>query len=764
MSAPAEKRIALVVGNSAYESFGRLTNPGNDAEDIASVLRQVGFEVVDGRDLSRRDMDRKLAQFSRVAHDADTALVYYAGHGLQYQGQNYLVPTDAQLKDGFDVPFETIAVESVIGALDSAKGARILILDACRDLPLKETSRRDSASGPGLASVVGRKGLILAYATQANHVAFDGTGRNSFYAGALIKAMAEPGLEVGQVFQRVAMSVSNVTEGRQLPEVTRSYPGEVYLNRDETDIQAWSRLRASNQVADLRGFTQKYAKSFLVDDALARIRVLEDQARAGQSQANLDEAKRRDEQRQKAALAEKARREEDERREAERLVAQRREDDRLADLARKARDEEEAKRQAQARREEESKARLAAAAEVQRRDEEAKIRLAAAAAEARRQDEETRARLAAAAADARRRDEETKARLAAAETQRREEAARLEQARRDEEVRQAALRQEEDQRRVKLALLEAPQPEKHAALLVVPGGNGEADKVKAVETPNSAYASLTIKGDGPTEADAEVKNAVLATTPANQDRLVRTVQDRLHDLGCYSEKPEASWGKHSVEALERFYRYSPSHEQSRPGMTRAVKIVSHMPDQATLDMLNGYSGRICPVVCPTGTEQQGESCVRVSCPPGLELDGGECRPPAKPLRASLPPATPRPLATERPAETTKKATAPETGARTKKAALPPAERPEPAQKPAVRETARPVREAARPVREPVHHPVREAVRPVVKPKVTVVEPLRARARVPSLARTPSYAPAPASTASSFGPAEIGASRMMSRMP
>lgn len=791
VSGPGDKRIALVIGNAAYESFGRLANPGNDADDIASVLRRLGFDVVDGRDLSRRDMDRKLAQFSRVAHDADTALVYYAGHGLQYQGQNYLVPTDAQLKDGFDVPFETIPVESVIGALDSAKGARILILDACRDLPLKDTGRRDSANGPGLASVVGRKGLIMAYATQANNVAFDGTGRNSFYAAALIKTMAEPGLEVGQVFQRVAMSVSTATSGRQLPEVTRSYPGEVYLNRDETDFQAWSRLRGSNQIAELRNFAAKYTTSFLRDDALARIRTLEEQGRAVAqpvidgtlareekraaderiAAAKLDEEQR---QREKARLADdKARREENERRDAEqvRLAAQRKEEERLAAL-RKAEEDRQA----------------ALRADVAAREAEDRRLAALAVQEAERQE--------IARQEQKRRDEEKAKVAAAAEAERREEMARLERVRREEEARLAARRDEDQRVNVKLAMLETPKIEDakadavraeitaEAAKVVEPVAPSETAKpvetAKASETVKASEAAKPSEGPAIAYASLSVKDEVPATTaaldataPVNQDRTIRAVQDRLNALGCYNEKPEASWGKHSMEALERFYRVTQAGDAARPGLTRAVKIVSHMPDQSTLDMLNGYSGRVCPVVCPTGTEQKGDACVRVSCPPGLTLDGDQCRPTVKPQRASLPTATPRPVKVVRPEpepepERPRKAAAPVKEPRIKRAALPepepvkvrpPAHKP-PAPKPPVAKL--PVQETPR--------PVRAAARPMVKPKVTIVEPIRARARVPALAR-PSYSPAPAtSTASSYGggssygATEIGASRFMGRMP
>ena len=666
VSAPADRRVALVIGNAAYDHFGRLSNPGNDAEDIATVLRRVGFEVLDGRDLSRRDMDRKLAQFSRLSLDADTALVYYAGHGLQYQNQNYLVPTDALLRDGFDVPFETIAVESVIGALDNARGARILILDACRDLPLKDAGKRESYGGPGLASVVGRKGLIMAYATQANHVAFDSNGRNSFYAEALLKAMQEPGLEIGQVFQHVAKAVASVTDGRQLPEVTRSYPGEVFINRDETDMQAWGRLRGTTQLADLRRFVEKYPRSFLVEDALSRIRMIEGQARAGfvaQADGERDGPRA---QPDRLALARPVEAQQAAQQEVQK--ARRQEEDRLADLARKAREEQ--ARQEQTGRDAEQ-ARIAAA------------------------------RVQMLADEAKRREEQAKRETVAA-----------------------------------LALPTAAEPSR----LVEPA--------KPADAPQTAYAALSIREEAPAAKEA---------SPATADEaVVRSVQQRLVDLGCYTEQPESAWGRHSMDALERFYRFSQSTDPTRTdaSKTRAVRIVSTMPDQGVLETLNSYSGRICPISCPTGTQPRGEICVRITCPPGMSLDGDECRPQHRPLQATLP------------AETTKKPAAEETK-RPKTAVLP-----EPEPKPAratVKETPRPAKHAARPVE--VERPVKQAARPVeverpVRPKVKVVEPIRARTPVPALARAPRAAPAPARAAAapSFTPAEIGASRMMSRMP
>ncbi|WP_018262558.1 caspase family protein [Methylobacterium sp. WSM2598] len=665
VSAPAEKRVALVIGNAAYDSFGKLANPGNDAEDLAALLRKSGFDVIDGRDLSRRDMDRKLAQFSRLATDADTALVYYAGHGLQYQSQNYLVPVDAQLRDGFDVPFETISVEFVISALDNAKGARILILDACRDLPLKDVG--NNAASHGLARAVGRKGLILAYATQADSVAFDGTGRNSFFAGALLKAMQEPGLEIGQVFQQVASTVSGLTNGRQLPEITRSYPGEVFLNHEETDMQAWSRLRRSNQLAELRQFIAKYPNSLLIDDAMTRIQLLE-------ARATPD----RNEQREPALP----------RQDMARDTARREEEERLAEVARRKR-EEEAKRLEQARQE--------TARQETARQETARLEAARVAEQAR----------------------------LAAEAARAQQAAKL-------DAEKAAP--------TETAL--ATVPTTYTAL---PTGETAPKPAAAGEAPAAASEPA---------AAPVVKTASLSQPVAEEkgvsERVVRAVQQRLVDLGCYQGRPESSWGRQSSEALDQFYRLS---QASDPAKTRAVKIVSHMPDQATLDVLNTYNQRICPVSCPTGSEPKGEVCVKITCPTGMELDGNECHPRRKPIQATLP------------AETTKKApaAAAKETAKPKLAKRPePQDEEEPVQKPKAKAKAAPVVRETPKAAKPV---VREAARPVA-PKVKVVEPIRVRAPVPSLARTPRYAPGPAaaSAAPSYTPAEIGASRMMSRMP
>ena len=280
--AAGDRRVALVIGNSAYRKFPALPNPKNDAEDVSAALKRIGFTVMGGPDLTRQEMRDSLRQFARAAQDAEAALVFYAGHGLQYRGRNYLVPIDAKLEDEFDLDYETVRVDDVVEELNRADGPRILVLDACRNLPL-QTKAKDAFSSTGLAKLSGR-GLIVAYATQANQVAYDGKGRNSIFTGAFIKSVEEPGLDVTQVFQRVSINVDKTTQGRQTPELSLSFPGQFYFNKGETEREAWPRARASADPEQLRDFIARFPNSFLVDDAKDLIRRLERSRQEGPAQ------------------------------------------------------------------------------------------------------------------------------------------------------------------------------------------------------------------------------------------------------------------------------------------------------------------------------------------------------------------------------------------------------------------------------------------------------------------------------------------------
>ncbi len=257
---PPERRVALVIGNSNYVNFHpSLPNPRNDAEDVSAALRTAGFEVFLGLDLTKKGMEELMQRFARAANGADAALTYYAGHGLQYQGRNYLVPVDARIEDEIDIEYQTTKANDLVVGLSRAKGARIIILDACRNLPLEEKANRSIAVDTGLAKISGR-GLVVAYATQANALAYDGTGRNSLFTGAFLQAMNEPGLDLPQFFQQVSTTVDRNSDRRQTPELSLSYPGQFFFNRSETATEAWGRIRESADSTDFREFIRKYRR------------------------------------------------------------------------------------------------------------------------------------------------------------------------------------------------------------------------------------------------------------------------------------------------------------------------------------------------------------------------------------------------------------------------------------------------------------------------------------------------------------------------
>ena len=227
----AEKRVALVIGISKYQSVPRLTNPARDAEIMSQLFRNAGFDVVEnGRDLGIADLRKSIRQFSDVSRDADMAVVYYAGHGIEVDGANYLVPADAKLASDFDVEDETISLDRVLKALDGAKRLRLVILDACRDNPFAKTMKRSVSSrsiGRGLAKIEPTMSdTLVAFAAKAGAVANDGDGNNSPFATALVKHIAEPGLDLRLAFGRVRDDVLKSTSYGQEPFVYGSLGGQ----------------------------------------------------------------------------------------------------------------------------------------------------------------------------------------------------------------------------------------------------------------------------------------------------------------------------------------------------------------------------------------------------------------------------------------------------------------------------------------------------------------------------------------------------------
>ena len=228
--AHADKRVALVIGNSAYKNVNRLKNPANDAAAVVAMFKTAGFDSVDLRqDLNVVEMRRALREFGNKTRDADVAVIYYAGHGIELDGTNYLIPVDATLETDTDVLDETFPLERVLFAVEPAKQLRLVILDACRDNPFAKTMKRTIGSraiGRGLAKVEpSSPNTMIAFAAKAGSTASDGDGRNSPFALALVDHLAKPGLDLRKAFGFVRDDVLKATNNAQEPFVYGSLGG-----------------------------------------------------------------------------------------------------------------------------------------------------------------------------------------------------------------------------------------------------------------------------------------------------------------------------------------------------------------------------------------------------------------------------------------------------------------------------------------------------------------------------------------------------------
>src|SRR5260221_3429761 len=227
----AEKRVALVLGNSAYQNVPRLPNPVNDGAMIAATLKNAGFDVVEERhDLPAAETRRALRDFADHARDADIAVVYYAGHGIDVDGTNYLIPVDAKLERDTDVYDEAFSLDRVLLAIEPAKQLRLVILDACRDNPFAKNMKRTVASraiGQGLAKIEPTSpNMLIAYSAKAGSTALDGDAKNSPFTLALAKHLTTPGLDVRRAFGLVRDEVLKTTGNKQEPFVYGSLGGD----------------------------------------------------------------------------------------------------------------------------------------------------------------------------------------------------------------------------------------------------------------------------------------------------------------------------------------------------------------------------------------------------------------------------------------------------------------------------------------------------------------------------------------------------------
>ena len=282
------RRVALVVGNSAYEHVPALKNPRNDAEDMAAALRDVGFEVIAGTDLDRSAFFERIGQFAERARSAGTAFFFYAGHGMQLDETNYLLPVDAAQRNEWTLKSTAVKLEEVLANMGS--GARLVFLDACRDNPFldgiaRARGVRSSAMRRGLKRVEDDAGgMFIAYATAPGDVAADGDGRNSPFTAALKQHMGEPGLEINQVINRVRRTVA-ATQPAQRPWHTSSLHDDFYFvlpdvrvdpppgrsDIPDPETETWLQIRETQDVGLLERFLASYPNGRYSLPAQARL-------------------------------------------------------------------------------------------------------------------------------------------------------------------------------------------------------------------------------------------------------------------------------------------------------------------------------------------------------------------------------------------------------------------------------------------------------------------------------------------------------------
>lgn len=290
-----EHRIALVIGNGAYQHVKHLKNPPNDATLLAQTLKKLGFEVIVGTDKSQREMKQLVREFGqRLRAAGGVGLFYFAGHGVQAMGHNYLIPVDADIQTEADLEDVAVDVNYVLSMMDDAQYAlNIAVLDACRNNPFARSFR---SAQEGLAQVKAPTGTLIAYATAPDSVAFDGGGANSPYAEELTKQMQVSGVLLETMLRRVAEQVSSRSAGRQEPWYSANVKGDFYFSASPTNFslsttgnttqpskidavaverETWETIRGSNDPQDYNDYLQAYPNGAYAVAARLKIRQLE---------------------------------------------------------------------------------------------------------------------------------------------------------------------------------------------------------------------------------------------------------------------------------------------------------------------------------------------------------------------------------------------------------------------------------------------------------------------------------------------------------
>ena len=291
--------MALVIGNSAYRNTPALPNPRNDAAAIADALSELGFAVQSGFDLDRAATEQALRAFGGALGDADVALFYYAGHGLQVDTRNFLVPVDARLAGENDLPFEAVDLTLVLSLMERRPRINLVFLDACRDNPLAQNlarsmgAARSTAVSRGLAIAESGIGTLLVYATQPGNIALDGSGAHSPFTQGLLDYIATPEIEVRQMVTRVRNEVLQATGGKQVPWDHSSLTGDFFFvprglavaaqpaaPAADRELAFWASVKDSRDPADFQAYLDQYPGGTFAALARNRLATLQPQQQA----------------------------------------------------------------------------------------------------------------------------------------------------------------------------------------------------------------------------------------------------------------------------------------------------------------------------------------------------------------------------------------------------------------------------------------------------------------------------------------------------
>jgi hypothetical protein len=652
-AARAEKRVALIVGNSSYQTVPQLANPSRDASAVAKMFRDAGFDTVDVQlNVGNLEFKRAIRKFESTADQADIAVVYYAGHGLEIGGVNYLIPTDARLASDRDAEDEAIPLERLVSSADGAKRLRLIVLDACRDNPFVRVMRRERKTASravvaGLGKVEPTStDTLIAYAAKAGSTADDGDGMHSPFTTAVLKNLTVPGLDVRLAFGRVRDEVLRVTASRQEPFVYGSLGGgnialvpapAVVREASATDVKADYEL--VQQIGSKRAwevFLGTHPTGFYADLARAQIEALSSQPNVNLAALPQPPTQSRDtptreslewdrvkdaadpavlqrfirrfpdspltvNAQQRIDVLKKAREEREQQAREARETARK-----AAEEAQRLAEQRRAEQAAAKKREDDERRARAAEAEQKARAAEAERK----AAEAKQKAEQAERDRAAAEAAAQRAAAERKAK--AAEAEQRAKAAEAER-KANEEKRKAELEAAAAKAASEKQAREAEEARKKAELAAAKEAACKAEQAKleqitakgsegsGIEDLKAFARTLTCdRLGGSVVATLNTFSAEAANRAAeqpNSPELIRSAQTELARLGCFSGKPD---GKLSAPTNAALGRYLSIGGQPSDNFSVTTKLVAELAKHTT---------RVCPIECRSGETLKGEACV-----------------------------------------------------------------------------------------------------------------------------------------------------------